>query len=108
MHNLHQEIAELESVCDGKDALVSYYLPQLSKIVETIQLLPRGEQEEFFGKLERISMILEGQMMALSEELEELRKKIPAAQVNRMAARAYNSTIVSIPMGPKTKPTSAE
>ena len=100
-HNLHQEIADLEAVCDDKDALTSYYLPQLGKIVETIQLLPRGEQEVFFDKLQRISTILEGQMMALSEELEELRKKIPAAQVNKMAARAYNSTIAVIPMGPK-------
>ena len=96
--NLSQELEALEAVCDDKTALVQYHLPQLQHIVDTIVLLPKDQQEEYMGRLERISMILEGQLMALGEELESLRQQIPASINNNAGSRAYNRVAAVIKM----------
>lgn len=100
--NIDQALSALEEVCDNQTALVSYHLPQLSQIVETILLLPRAQQEEYMDRLNRISVILEGQMMSLAEELEQLRKQIPAVQNSNAASQAYQRVVAVLPVKSST------
>jgi hypothetical protein len=104
MTNINSALDALEAVCDDKMALVTYHLPELNQIVETIKFLPHDQQQEYLGRLERISMILEGQMLALAEELEVLRKQIPAVQNSNAGTFAYRKIAAVIPV----KPTDSE
>ena len=100
MTNINAQLDTLEAVCDDKMALVAYHLPELDQIVATIKQLPRDQQQEYMGRLERISMILEGQMLALAEELEVLRKQIPTVQSSNAGTFAYRKIAAVIPVKP--------
>jgi hypothetical protein len=101
-YNLNHALDALEVVCDNQAALINYHMPDLQRVVETITLLPRGEQQEYMGWLERISLILESQMIGLGEELEALRKQIPAVQSNNAASHAYRKVVAVFPVHPGT------
>jgi hypothetical protein len=100
MERLMEALDALEAACDNNTALITHHLPDLNAILAVIRELPPQMHGDLFSRLERIRIIMEGQLLLHAEEMERLRVQIRTTQRSSKAANAYGR-VASI----KVKPT---
>jgi len=80
MDSLFHVMAEMESACDSEAALLEFHLPDLASLINSAKTLPVNLQLELRDRLERIQVIMEGQMLLYATETEHLREVIRNAR----------------------------
>lgn len=84
----------LEAACDNETALLTHHLPDLEAILAVIRELPPESHADLFSRLDRIRMIMEGQLMLHAEEMERLRVQIRTTQRSSAGSNAYQRVAV--------------
>ncbi|OYW14255.1 MAG: hypothetical protein B7X02_00450 [Rhodospirillales bacterium 12-54-5] len=96
MENALKAIADMESACDSEAALLSVRLPDIKELIAALKLLPLEHQHEMRDRLQRIQVIMEGQMLLYAAETEHLRDAIRTATLPKPRAASADGTVATI------------
>ena len=102
MNKLNQTLEQLETACEGEAELIAFTAPQLEEILGIVKALPEEERAQLQDRLDRISTIIEGQMMLYKEEIEKLGGQIRNVALSNAGTQAYR-TVAVIPI--RSEPT---
>lgn len=100
-HTMHQLVQTLEAACEDESLLISLHLPDVQELILRMNTLPASERTSLQDRLDRIVMLLEGQMMLMGEQIDLLKKQIISTQKNSAASNAYERTVAVIPISPE-------
>lgn len=100
MDELNKTLEAMEIACEGEAELRSFTAPQLAAAIATVKALPEDQRAAVRERLDRISTILDGQMMLYKEEIDKLGGKIRDVAKNNAGTQAYR-TVAVIPVDPE-------
>lgn len=97
-----QIIEAMEAACESDQAAFSQYIPDLTGVIEEMKALSPDEKDALRSRLERINMIVEGQALLLSAELEKLKEQITSTQASNSGTLAYRNVVAFVPAPKKS------
>lgn len=100
MEKLFSILDDLEQACGDEDALRRFTRPDVGAAIAAIRALAPEDRARIHGQLDRVRVIMEGNLLLYGARVEQLRCRLQAAQAGNKATGKYRRVAAIIPVIP--------